>query len=301
MNLLAALIYWAIVALWLTVLSTIIYFYLRNSRAFGTTKLLLGVLAIDSARNIFENLYFGAYFGGQYGLFPIETVHILGRPAFLILPKILNLGAGCLVLGLLLLRWLPLAVKERSMAEQHATDLETLAAVDWLTGLCNRRHFETLAHAELARSQRYVRPMSILLIDIDHFKAVNDRYGHAAGDRVLQAVAAVCQAAKRDADVVARVGGEEFALVLPETTDIAATQFAERLRAQIRDWSLSIDGRTLALTVSIGVAGATLSTSGVGELMRRADQALYEAKRSGRNRVVVSRPDNVPVVSEAAE
>jgi diguanylate cyclase (GGDEF)-like protein len=301
MNLLAALIYWAIVALWLTVLSTIIYFYLRNSRAFGTTKLLLGVLAIDSARNIFENLYFGAYFGGQYGLFPIETVHILGRPAFLILPKILNLGAGCLVLGLLLLRWLPLAVKERSMAEQHATDLETLAAVDWLTGLYNRRHFETLAHAELARSQRYVRPMSILLIDIDHFKAVNDRYGHAAGDRVLQAVAAVCQAAKRDADVVARVGGEEFALVLPETTDIAATQFAERLRAQIRDWSLSIDGRTLALTVSIGVAGATLSTSGVGELMRRADQALYEAKRSGRNRVVVSRPDNVPVVSEAAE
>jgi diguanylate cyclase (GGDEF)-like protein len=290
MSLAAALIYWVIVTLWLTILGTIVFFYVRNPHAFGTTRLLLAVLAIDTLRNIFENIYFGFYFGGQYGVFPQEVVRVLGQPALLIVPKILNFTAGCVVLGLLLLRWLPLAVKERGRAEQHASDLEMIAAIDWLTGIYNRRHFETVAHAELARSQRYIRPLSVLMIDIDRFKAVNDRFGHAVGDRVLQVVADVCRAAKRDTDVVARLGGEEFTILLPETTDSAAAQFAERLRYQVRDCSFTVEGQKLPITISIGIAGATLETSGIEELMRLADQALYEAKHSGRDRVVVSRP-----------
>jgi diguanylate cyclase (GGDEF)-like protein len=301
MQLFAALIYWVIVSLWLTVLGTIIFFFVRNPKAFGTTRLLLAVLAIDTTRNIFENTYFGLYFGSQYGLFAPQLGHLLGQPVLLVVPKIVNVIAGCFVLGVLLLRWLPLAISERGRAEQHATDLEALAAIDWLTGVYNRRQFETLARAELARSQRYVRPLTVLMMDIDHFKDVNDRYGHAIGDRVLQDLATVCLAIKRDADVVARIGGEEFALLLPETTEAAAAQFAERLRQQIRICAPVVDGKRLTITVSIGIAGATLKTSGTESLLNSADQALYNAKHSGRDRVVVWRPPVEMHLKEAAE
>jgi diguanylate cyclase (GGDEF)-like protein len=288
-SLAAALIYWVIVALWLTVLGTIVFFYIRNPHAFGTTRLLLAVLCVDTLRNIFENVYFGLYFGSIYGVLPPEFAVVMGAPVLLIVPKILNVLAGGVVLGLLLWRWLPLAIKERGHAEQRASDLETLAAIDFLTGIYNRRHFEMLARAELARSQRYMRPLSILMIDIDHFKAINDRMGHAAGDRILQNVAAVCRAEKRDSDVIARVGGEEFAILLTETAEMAAVRFAERLRRQIGDSTPTIFQEKVGVTVSIGVAGASVRTAGVESLMRQADQALYEAKHLGRDRVVLSR------------
>lgn len=301
MNIVAALVYWVIVSVWLLVLGTIAWFYAHNPRAFGTTRLLLAVLAIDATRNVFENIYFGLYFGSQYGLLAPEMAQVLGRPALLILPKLLNIVAGCTVLGLLLMRWLPLAVRERGNSEQRVSDLETLAAVDWLTGLYNRRHFEALARAELARSQRYMRPVSVLMIDIDHFKAVNDRFGHAAGDQVLRAIAALLVADKRDADVAARLGGEEFALLLPETTDLAAVQFAERLRQKVRDHAPTAQGEKLAITISIGVAGVTATTSGIEMLVRSADEALYEAKGGGRDRVSLWRPHAAVVQREAAE
>lgn len=278
-----------VVALWLTILGTIVFFYARNPHTFGTTRLLLAVLAIDAFRNVFENVYFGLYFGGQYGIFSPTTTALLGSPSLLIIPKLLNIVAGCVVLGLLLLRWLPLAVRERGSAEQHVSDLETLAAIDWLTGIYNRRHFEALARAEFARCQRYMRPLSVLIIDIDHFKAFNDRFGRAAGDRVLQSIAAVCNAAKSDFDVLARIGGGEFVLMLTETAEEAATQFAERLRNIVRNCSPTVEGQKLTVTVSMGIAGANLKTSGVDSMLRRADQAVREAKRLGRNRVVVSR------------
>jgi diguanylate cyclase (GGDEF)-like protein len=297
----AALIYWVIVALWLTVLGTIIFFYVRNPQVFGATRLLLAVLSIDTLRNIFENVYFGLYFGSTYGILPSGLAAVLGHPILLIVPKLLNVVAGSVVLSLLLWRWLPLAVKERGQAEQRASDLETLAAVDFLTGIYNRRHFEMLARAELARCQRYMRPLSLLMIDIDHFKAINDQLGHAAGDRVLQNVAAICRAEKRDSDVVARVGGEEFAVMLAETTETAAVQFAERLRQQVRNSTPTVYGEKVGVTVSIGVAGASIRTSGVELLMRQADQALYEAKQLGRDRVTVARlrdPDDLRVAAE---
>ena len=119
MNLAAALIYWAIVALWLAVLAAVAISYVRNRRTFGATRLLLAVLAIDTTRNIIENLYFGLYFGAQYGLFPGAIVGVLGNPNLLIIPKIINVAAAGVVLGLLLLRWLPTALQERADADDN--------------------------------------------------------------------------------------------------------------------------------------------------------------------------------------
>ena len=300
MRLTAALVYWVLVAVWLTVLGTIVFSYVRNPRTFGTTRLLLSVLAIDTLGNIFENIYFGLYFGGQFGLFPPGFFSVLGQPALLIIPKLINGFAGCVVLGLLLLRWLPLAVHEWGKAEQYADGLKSLAINDWLTGLYNRRHFQTLAHAEFARRQRYSRPLSVLILDVDHFKAVNDRFGHATGDLVLQTVASVCRTAKRASDIVARIGGEEFAFMLPETDEEGARSFAERLCQLISECALMFKEEKVAVTVSIGGASATVETAGIDELLLSADQALYEAKRSGRNRVVMAMSDVAVSVTEAA-
>src|SRR6266481_493461 len=117
MSVAAALIYWVIIALWLAVLTTISVTFVRNPRTFGAVRLLLSVIVIDTVRNIIENLYFGLYFGGQYGLFPAAIVGVLGNPSYLILPKVMNVVAACSVFGLLVLRWLPQASKERADAD----------------------------------------------------------------------------------------------------------------------------------------------------------------------------------------
>jgi diguanylate cyclase (GGDEF)-like protein len=296
----ATYIYLAIVALWLTVLFGVVYYYVSNPRAFGTTRLLLTVIGIDTLRNIAENTYFGLYFGGQYGVFPSWTVAVLGRPELLILPKIGNLVAGCVVLGLLLFHWLPLAVRDWKRSDQHARDLQTLASIDPLTGLYNRRQFENLAHAELSRSQRHLRPCAFLMIDIDHFKLVNDTYGHEMGDWVLKMVATILLSAKRDADVVARYGGEEFVIMLPETTLAAAATVAERIRSKVFANALTIAESELSLTISLGISAATASSSGVESILRHADRALYEAKQTGRNRVCIAKRP-LESVANAAE
>jgi diguanylate cyclase (GGDEF)-like protein len=285
----ATYIYWAIVALWLTVLSSVVYYYARNPRAFGSTRLLLTVIGIDTVRNIAENTYFGIYFGGQYGVFPHWTIEVLGRPELLILPKIANVVAGCVVLGLLLFHWLPRAVRDWKQSEERTRDLQVLAAIDPLTGLYNRRQFETMARAELARCQRYVRPCSFLMIDIDHFKRVNDTFGHEMGDWVLKMVATTLATAKRDADVVARFGGEEFVVMLPETSLEAAAMVAERFRSMVFANAMAIGEAKLSLTISAGIGEATASSSGIEAILRDADQALYEAKQTGRNRVCVAK------------
>ena len=286
MPIVTALVYGAVSALWLAVLATVVFQYVRNPRIFGTTRLLLLVLAIDTCRNLIENTYFGLLFGGHYGLVPTALATNLGNPVFLVIPKLINIAAGCFVLGVLLMRWLPEAVRERSLSEQLAIDLGRLATTDGLTALFNRRHFDALARAEWARFQRYGRPLSLLLLDIDHFKSINDRFGHDAGDLVLKTIAETCKLTKRQTDVVARFGGEEFVLLMPETDDSAAEVAAERLRKTIQDHPHILTGENLQVTVSIGIAGATLSMAAFDVLLKRADEALYEAKRSGRNRVV---------------
>jgi diguanylate cyclase (GGDEF)-like protein len=292
MSLITALTYWVIVAIWMMVLGTVGVFYLRNPRAFGTTRLLLAVVAIDTFRNIIENTYFGAYFGGIYGLLPPSFATALSPPILLILPKLLNVIAGCMVLLILLLRWLPATVRERSDTERTADDLRELASHDGLTGLYNRRHFLVLGQTEWDRARRYRRPLSLLMIDIDHFKSVNDLHGHDVGDRILIEVAQICRDLVRGADIVARLGGEEFAALLPETRLDDAGILAERLRRAVSEMSLEHGAGVLRVGISIGVSEASPTTD-IPALLKQADQALYEAKRAGRDRVCLFTPQDI--------
>ena len=166
---------------------------------------------------------------------------------------------------------------------RRAKEYEQLASLDGMTGVCNRRQFDLLAGAEWKRYQRYHRPLSLMLMDIDHFKQINDRLGHEAGDRAIKQIAAVCTESTRSSDVVARIGGDEFAALLPETDLQQARVVAERLRQAIR---ARTDSGEIALTISIGIAAATASMPDMAALMRLADKALYDAKAAGRNCVV---------------
>jgi len=166
--------------------------------------------------------------------------------------------------------------------------LEKLASVDPLTNCLNRRKFEELSNLEMQRSSRYSTPLSFLMLDIDHFKTINDTYGHAIGDDVLKYFSSVCLKLARATDVVARVGGEEFIIMLPETDEKGAFIFAERVREEIYNSILTIDGHTIKYTVSIGISSLDSDRdSAVSMILQRADAAMYEAKESGRNRSVI--------------
>lgn len=158
---------------------------------------------------------------------------------------------------------------------------------DSLTGVYSRRAFERMLGAEVARCLRYGRVFSLLVLDVDRFKSVNDAHGHPAGDEALRAIATIASEALRRSDVLARVGGEEFAILLPETPGEGGVALAERVRAQIAERSIELAaGKTLKLTVSIGVAAYAEDASRADELFALADQALYRAKQAGRNRVL---------------
>jgi two-component system cell cycle response regulator len=168
--------------------------------------------------------------------------------------------------------------------------LETLSVTDVLTGLANRRRLMTRLEEEVARARRYKTPLSVVMIDIDHFKQVNDVHGHAMGDEVLRNIGAMLKAGVRTTDLAARYGGEELTLVLPHTDIPAATMVAENLREKFAEFEHRLDGITLKKTVSMGVT----ARDGQGEvpsaedLLKHADEALYRAKQGGRNRVEVA-------------
>lgn len=168
-----------------------------------------------------------------------------------------------------------------------------LAVTDGLTGIANRRRFDELLAHEVRRASRYARPLALMMIDVDRFKRVNDRYGHASGDRVLRALAGLLAADVRETDTLARYGGEEFAVLLPETRVVAAIQVAEKLRAAVAA-TLTAGDPPLPITVSVGVAAVEHAgrarddadvTARCAALLAAADRALYAAKRAGRDRV----------------
>jgi diguanylate cyclase (GGDEF)-like protein len=165
-----------------------------------------------------------------------------------------------------------------------------LATLDDLTGVYNRRTFLERLATEIARAQRYQRPLSLIMLDADHFKQVNDRYGHAAGDQVLKALIGVCLGDIRQVDFIGRLGGEEFAVGLPETALPGAESAAERLRWAVETALVTVDGGTVRFTISLGVAQLLDTGEDSEALLKRADQALYQAKSDGRNRVAVWRP-----------
>ena len=174
-------------------------------------------------------------------------------------------------------------------ARAAQAELRRLASIDELTGVANRRWFTAMASRELERCRRFNHQLSLLMLDIDHFKRVNDTYGHAVGDEVLKAYTRVLEGNLRSVDLLGRLGGEEFAAVLPESDAKAAGFTAERLRAAVEalDFTLE-DGTPLRITTSVGIAIVANGEETLDNLLARADAALYTAKRDGRNKVVAS-------------
>ena len=174
-------------------------------------------------------------------------------------------------------------------------EMRSLARHDHLTGLLTRREMDRVLDEELVRSHRYGHPVALILLDLDHFKQVNDSFGHVSGDAALRWVASIVSQCARDTDRAARYGGDELAILLPETDQVGACVLAERIRSKVAATGIqpppdaSITTGTIPVTLSVGVAslpGATASTP--SEFIARADAALYQAKRKGRNQVVCS-------------
>lgn len=182
-----------------------------------------------------------------------------------------------------------LKLLQDELREMNA-QLEALSVTDALTGLANRRRLMTRLDEEVQRARRYKTPLSVVMIDIDHFKDVNDTHGHAMGDMVLRNIGAMLKASVRATDLAARYGGEELTLILAHTDGPGAVQVAENLREKFAELEHTLDGVTIRKTVSMGVS----SRDGQGEvptsedLLKVADEALYRAKQGGRNRVEVA-------------
>ncbi|MEN9629421.1 MAG: hypothetical protein RJA10_2648 [Pseudomonadota bacterium] len=181
-------------------------------------------------------------------------------------------------------------ITRRKLAEQQ---LEVLAFTDGLTGVLNRRRFLDLAVVEVARARRHRQPVALLMIDLDHFKSVNDTHGHAGGDTVLQAFVRTALTQMRGSDLLGRMGGEEFAALLPQTDHEGAVALARRIVAQVQLNPVPLAAAVVAYTVSIGVAATradAIKDVSIETLMQDADAALYRAKREGRNRVLPAPP-----------
>lgn len=180
-------------------------------------------------------------------------------------------------------------ISDRYQAESRrlAEELDRVSRTDSLTGLANRHHLTDVISREVNRSRRSGLALSLLLLDIDRFKRINDTFGHDVGDQVLIAIAVALQEALRDYDIVGRWGGEEFVVVLPHTDEAGAVSAAEHLRAAIADLAVSCAGGPVRPTVSLGVARLGANES-IERCLKRADEALYEAKNGGRNQWVLA-------------
>ncbi|MCY6371669.1 GGDEF domain-containing protein [Clostridium ganghwense] len=164
--------------------------------------------------------------------------------------------------------------------------LEKLASTDSLTGIYNRRFFVELAKKELYEIKRYNKTDTLLILDVDNFKQINDEYGHMYGDKALKAFSKVCSSEIRGGDIFGRIGGEEFAIILTNTSINNAVTFAERLRNLVSKIEIEVQNKKFSLTISIGITNI-LPDESIYKVMSMADKALYEAKGKGRNRVEI--------------
>jgi diguanylate cyclase (GGDEF)-like protein/PAS domain S-box-containing protein len=176
------------------------------------------------------------------------------------------------------------AIADVTIQKQTRDELLRQATHDALTGTFNRRHLEEVLRKEVDRAERHARPLAVAMLDVDHFKRVNDAHGHQAGDEVLRAISERCQGMLRSNDVLGRYGGEEFVVVFPETTLEEAGAVAERLRVAVAEAPIKAGSDALSVTVSMGLAAHARGQDMDG-LLRRADAALYAAKQDGRNLV----------------
>jgi len=230
-----------------------------------TAVVLCGQMSVAGYRAVLTDLRY---------MRPWETVNAQTDPHWLYSLAAAAFLAACMVMCVL---WLLVTEMERKLAEQARTDP--------LTGALNRRAMEEAAFRETARSIRHGCPLCMIMIDIDNFKRLNDSRGHAAGDRALQALVCLVKSSLRVQDVLARTGGEEFAILLPDTSVLAALATAERLRRSVEQLEVPFETGPIHFTVSAGVAQFE-PANGFETLMRHADAAMYEAKESGRNLVL---------------
>lgn len=179
----------------------------------------------------------------------------------------------------------------RDELKKALAELEKLATTDSLTCVANRGHLLAMGEQEFSRARRYQRPLSVLMLDIDRFKQINDNYGHAMGDEALKAIARAIADSLRKGDCLGRFGGEEFVVFLPETDLAAAMKIGDRIRLTIAEISFFSDENSWQITASIGVAAYTFQDETIDDLIKRADKALYCAKHQGRDRVVAISAD----------
>jgi diguanylate cyclase (GGDEF)-like protein len=203
--------------------------------------------------------------------------------------RVATYGYGLIALGFLILSSMGMvgivAIRAQARATNAASDLHRIANTDALTGLPNRRAFFEALEAEAERSEQSGAPLWVTIIDIDRFKAINDNYGHPAGDDVLRSVAAIIRQALRGGDLVGRIGGEEFGVLMPKTTRAQAEMVAERLRLAVANTPITLpSGKVIEVTLSAGLAVRTSGEDST-RLLSRTDIALYMAKKDGRNLV----------------
>ncbi|MGJ7456351.1 diguanylate cyclase [Halomonas sp. MA07-2] len=245
--------------------------------------------------------------GNAYLIAGFLTASLIGSN----LPPVLVMTSLLLLIFVNLLGWMTITRIKRLKREQFALLLEErstnrrlkeeihereelearlrhMACTDGLTGIANRRHFFELAEQELRRARRDGTPLALCMVDVDLFKQLNDRHGHALGDLVLATVAGCCQSVLRESDVLGRYGGEEFVIALPLADLDTATTIAERLRERVSSLTLPMLGDATSLTVTVGVSRVEEGESRLDPALLRADRALYEGKARGRNRVVIS-------------
>ena len=212
----------------------------------------------------------------------------------LLYPELMSSTAiTSVVFGLIIFSLLSYVFTQKSTEFAEAlirknAELHTMAGRDPLTGIFNTRMYYTVGEQIFQLALRDQVPLSMLFIDIDHFKSINDEFGHDAGDRVLIKVANAIKNALRKSDVTARIGGEEFAVILPKTDLMGGQQIAEKIRQSVELLECDDKENVLQVTASIGVAMIDNSDTGLDDIKRRSDKAMYEAKRTGRNRVVLA-------------
>jgi len=219
---------------------------------------------------------------GEHYQIEYRLINVLGRECYVAeIAQVLSYGGGRLrVVG---------SVQDISDKKRREQELQRLATTDELTGVFNRRHFMTLAGKAFMQAKRREQPLSVLMLDIDHFKSINTRFEHAGGDAALQAFTRSCQSALRPQDALGRLGGEEFAVLLPEADAAGAYQIAERIRHHVSKLVVQAPAGSreprFGMTVSIGLAAASASDTSIDQTLLRADSALFSAKDGGRNRV----------------
>lgn len=246
------------------------------------------LLAIDNWQDISVNTLIELKSATKTKNIPVIVLASCNDPQTLIYT--LDLGAHECVLAPIDYRVLAARIRSvlkisnrQVQLERSNQELLQLASTDALTHVYNRRHFFTQSNAEFARAKRYNRELSIIMLDIDEFKSVNDRYGHAAGDMALISLSECCSKVVRESDIVGRLGGEEFAVCCPEADLAGAKAIAERIRSACEETLLHFQGENFCTTVSLGVTGMQETDESVEGIMQRADKLLYQAKDAGRN------------------